>query len=76
MVCPLIIIKSGNPVFSYSATIDFGDGYIQNMTLSNLNASSINMSHPYLTSGTFSVKFSVPALNISKTLRSNTIIYG
>lgn len=76
MVCPLTITKYGNPVFSYTGTVDFGDGFIENITISHLNESVINISHLYLNSGTFSVQLFIPALNISKTLQSNTTIYG
>ncbi len=73
VICPITITKYGDPVFSYSGTIDFGDGFIQSISLTN----SVVLSHPYLTPGTFSVKISVPALNISsKTLLGDTLIYG
>jgi hypothetical protein len=57
--------------------IDFGDGFKQNISLTNLNGSVINLSHPYFTPGTFSVQLSIPALNISsKTVLSDITIYG
>jgi hypothetical protein len=77
VICPITITKYGNPVFSYSGMIDFGDGFKQNISLTHLNGSVINLSHPYLSTGTFSVQLSIPALNISsKTVLGETTIYG
>jgi hypothetical protein len=77
VICPITITKYGNPVFSYSGAIDFGDGFKQNISLTNFNGSAIVLSHPYLTPGTFSVQLSIPSLNISsKTLLGDTTIYG
>jgi hypothetical protein len=76
IVCQITVTKYGNPVFSYTGIIDFGDGFINNFTITNWNQSVIMISHSYLKSGSFSVQLLIPSLNISKTLQNSTFIYG
>jgi hypothetical protein len=80
--CPLTVIKSGRSEFSYKATVDFGDGFVQSITIDKSNSSDNQpsfialFSHRYSEPGFYSINFSINALKINWTVEENLQIFG
>lgn len=68
VLCPLVITKYGSPTFSYTANIDYGDGFNQSIFFNQVNHSKFVFENHYLSAGNYSVQFSIPNLNIHLSL--------
>jgi hypothetical protein len=60
------------------ARIDYGDGYIQNITLKDSDPSTFiaPFSHRYQSNGTYSVFLTIDSLDKNWTLKKDMVIYG
>jgi len=79
--CPLLVTKSGQSTFTYNATVDFGDGFVQSIIIHDKNSSNgqpfiAPFSHRYNESGNYSINFSISALKINWAVEENLQIYG
>ncbi len=80
--CPLTVTKYGSSGFSYNATVDFGDGFVQSITISDKNSSQNEPSfialfaHRYTEPGFYSINFSINALKVNWTVEENLEIFG
>ena len=80
--CPLTITKYGSSEFSYKASVDFGDGIVQPLTISNKNFSGQDttfvalFSHRYVEPGFYSINFSIDALKVGWNVEENLQIFG
>ncbi len=70
--CTLTVTKYGNPVFSYLTEIDFGNYYIQEVTIKNTNSPSAvfnaSFENQFEGPGDYNVWFRIPSLNYAKFL--------
>ena len=73
LFCPLVVSKFGSPTFSYTANVDYGDGYNQTIDFNHDNFSELAFEHRYSTAGIYSVLFSISTLNVNEILNSFTI---
>jgi hypothetical protein len=76
--CPVTVIRTGNPIYSYVARIYYGDGFNQNITLTSSDPSTFValFSHKYQSNGTYSVILAIDSLNKNWTLKKDMTIYG
>jgi len=76
--CPLTIIQTGDPKYTYVARMDYGDGFVQNITLADTDPSTFiaPFSHRYQSNGTYSVYLTIDMLGKNWTLKKDMIIYG
>jgi len=80
--CPLTVTKNGSSAFSYNATVDFGDGYVQSIIISDKDSPNNQpifiapFAHRYTEPGFYSINFSINALKINWTVEENLQIFG
>jgi len=75
--CPVTLIQTGDPKYTYVAKIDYGDGFIQNITFKDTDPSTFiaSFSHRYQSNGTYTVVLTIDSLG-NWTLKNDMIIYG
>jgi len=70
--CTLRVTSYGSPVFSYLTEIDFGNYYVQGVTISNTNFTSnvLNASfeNQFEGPGDYNIRFNIRSLNYTKFL--------
>jgi hypothetical protein len=80
ITCTITITKFGLPTFAYFAMLDFGDGYIQNLTIRNTDSLDktfvVKFFHQYQSARFYNVRIMIPILNIDKFLIENVEIKG
>jgi len=80
--CALTVTKSGKSQFSYDASVDYGDGFVQSIRIDNTNSSANQpsfialFSHIYSEPGVYSIKFSIDTLKINWTVEESLQING
>jgi hypothetical protein len=80
--CPLYVLTSGSSAFTYNATVDYGDGVLESLIISE-NDKIANQPdfvtlfrHRYTEKGTYSINFLVNSLNVNWTIEENLVIRG
>jgi len=80
--CPLTVTKYGNIPFTYNATVDFGDGFAHILPISDTDAAANQQDfvtlfrHRYTQNGTYSIQFTISALNVNWTIEKDLKILG
>ncbi len=80
--CQLLVTKYGSTQFNYNATLDYGDGFLQTITISDTNATKNEQNfvalfrHRFAQKGIYSLNFSINALNVNWTVEKDLRILG